>query len=201
MLNPSARNMSKTVFSVRRNTDEKKERGVTATELKGQLGKELFEEGLANGDIIENPETKLYYMRSHERRLENTAVHDKNAMIEYQCDNTADWMAGVAAMMNRSSDWLPDREVSPGAASSASDIIVSDLADEALYAKLQSCYDRSEQLRSNVSKCGQELMRVTTLTDEGVEMVRVGITLSKKVVEAKCVCQHVRVSVLLFTKS
>ena len=78
---------------------------------------------------------------------------------------------------------------------------MSDLADEGLYEKRQSCYDRSEQLRSNVSKCGQELMRVTTLTEEGYEMIRVGITLSKKVVEAKCVCQHVRVSVLLFTKS
>ena len=109
--------MSKTVFSVRRSTDEKKELGLTATELKGKLGKELFQEGLDNGDIIENPDEKLFYMRSRERRREDTAGQDKNALIEYQCDNTADWMGGVAAMMNRSSDWLPEWEISSHAAS------------------------------------------------------------------------------------
>ena len=75
-------------------------------------------------------EDKLLYVRSHERKREHTAGQDKHALIEYSCDNSADWMGGVATMMNESSDGLPEREVSSRAASSG-DTIVSDLADDA----------------------------------------------------------------------
>ena len=61
------------------------------------------------------------------------------------------------------------------------------LVDDALLSKLRQSFEVSENLRINVAKCGQELMKVTTLTDEGAGMVRRGFALSKKLLEARLI--------------
>ena len=59
-----------------------------------------------------------------------------------------------------------------------------DTVNDELLRKVQQTYDVCVRLRSNVSHCGQELMRVVGLTPDGVETVRRGLALSKNMLEA-----------------
>ena len=59
-----------------------------------------------------------------------------------------------------------------------------DTVSDELLRKVQQTYDACARLRSNVSHCGQELMRVVGLTPDGVETVRRGLALSKNMLEA-----------------
>ena len=165
-----ARNLSKSVWCFQRHTDAKKEHGLTATDLRAKFGKDLFNEGLASGDIVEDKDDNLFYMRSHEK-----TGKDKQADIHYAFADNAEWMGGVASMMNKCSDWVQ----TSGAAGSSGSVV-----DDALLSKLQEILEVSQNLRINVAKCGQELMRVTTLTDEEAGMVRHGFAMSKKLLEA-----------------
>jgi hypothetical protein len=174
-IHPSARNLSKSVFSFRRHTDAKKEHGLTATELRAKFGKDLFNAGLAEGDIVEDKDENLFYMRSHQKNSRHITGKDKQADIHYAFADNAEWMGGVASMMNKCSDWV---QTSGAVGSSGS------LVGDALLSKLQQSLEASQDLRINVAKCGQELMRVTTLTDEAAGMVRHGFALSKKLLEA-----------------
>ena len=188
-----SRRNAQTFFSVfdsptHKKVDDGKSRGVTRTELRAKLGDTLFQDGLDTGDIIEDPVDKLFYMRSRQKRVENTLLEEKVATMDYSCEETGVRMSAVAAMMNASSDWLVD--VDSGAASSGDNRAASpstDMADDALLEKLQQSFGASQLLRMNVAKCGQELMRATTLTDEGVQMVRRGLALSKNLLEAKII--------------
>ena len=165
-IHPNARNLSKSVFCFQRHTDAKKEHGLTGTDLRAKFGKDLFNAGLASGDIVEDKDENLFYMRSHEKKSRHTTGKDKQADIHYACDDNAEWMGGVASMVNKRSDWVQ----TSGAVS-----------------KLQQSFEVSQNLRINVAKCGQELMKVTTLTDEGAGMVRRGFALSKKLLEARLI--------------
>ena len=185
---PRARNLSKSIISHHKKFSDEKSLGVTRTELRAKLGDTFFQEGLDTGDIIEDPVDKLFFMRSREKKVEKSLLKEKIGTMDYSCEETGEWMGAVAAMMNASSDWLVD--VDSGAASSGDNRAASpstDMADDALLEKLQQSFDASQLLRMNVAKCGQELMRATTLTDEGVQMVRRGLALSKNLLEAKII--------------
>jgi hypothetical protein len=164
---------------------KQKSLGVTKTEMRAKLGDTLFQEGLATGDIIENKEEKLFYMRSNEKRSEQAVGQDKTASLEYTHDDTQAWAGGVCAMMNECSDWQTEARNSGGAASSGDNAPAPQMfADDALVTKLQETFDVAQRLRENVMKCGQDLMKVTTLTDEGAHMLQLGVAVSKTLMEA-----------------
>ena len=194
-IDPKARNLNKSVFSSRREVNAKNDIGLTRTEMRSKLGDALFKEGLADGDIIENKEENLFYMRSSEKRIERAVGKDKAASLEYTHDDTQAWAGAVCAMMNECSDWQTEARNSGGAASSRDNSPASQMfADDALFAKLQQTLDVALCLRENVMKRRQDLIKVTTLTDEGAQMLQRGVALSKTLMEAVS-----NIQVMLFT--
>ena len=194
-IDPKARNLNKSVFSRRREVNAKNDIGLTRTEMRSKFGDALFKEGLADGDIIENKEENLFYMRSSVKRIKRAVGKDKAASLEYTHDDTQAWAGAVCAMMNECSDWQTEARNSGGAASSRDNSPASQMfADDALFAKLQQTFDVAQRLRENVMKRGQDLIKVTTLTDEGAQMLQRGVALSKTLMEAVS-----NIQVMLFT--
>ena len=188
-INPDARTITKSIFCRKHQSDEQKQVGLTRTEMRAKLGDTLFQEGLDCGDIVENKEKQLFYMRSEEVRKEKGMTEESNAMLQYSCETT-DFL-GTAA------NFIDDHmviDVDNGARSSGDpnpqpqDMVEQEQAVISdLLIKVQHSFDASTRLRNNVSQCGQELMRVAELTPDGVEMVRRGLALSKNLLEANTI--------------
>ena len=62
-----------------------------------------------------------------------------------------------------------------------------DSVSDELLGRVQQTYDACARIRSNVSHFGQELMRVVGLTPDGVQTVKRGLALSKKMLEANAI--------------
>jgi len=162
--------------------------GLTRTELRAKLGDTLFQEGLDCGDIVEDPENELFYMRSAEKRKEKGVTVENNAIHEYTLDTTD--LLGTAAGFFEEHMMLDDN----GSRSSGypnpppkdmidqEQVVIGELLE-----KVQHCFDASTRLRTNVSQCGQELMRVAGLAPDGIEMVRRGLALSNKLLKANAI--------------
>ena len=89
-IHPNARNLSKSVFCFRRHTDVKKEHGLTGTDLRAKFGDDLFNAGLATGDIVEDKDENLFYMRIQSKKSKHITGKDKQADIHYACDDNAE---------------------------------------------------------------------------------------------------------------
>ena len=169
-INPSARTINKNLFCRQHEAQEERNLGMTRTELRAKLGDQLFQQGLDCGDIVENTKDNLFYMRTAEQRKEKAATVEHNAILEYSLPDNEDFL-GTAAGFIEEHMMLDDN----GARSSGDPSppqVGQDIVSDELLKKVQQCYDAGTRLRSNVSQCGQELMRVAGLTPDGVQMVQ-----------------------------
>ena len=133
-------------------------------------------------------------MRSAESWKSTAKVEENNATLEYSLD-TADFL-GTAALFIEDHMVFDDN----GARSSGDpnpppqdmveqeQVVIGDLL-----LKVQHSFDASTRLRNNVSQRGQELMREAGLTPGGVQTVKRGHTLSKKMLEANAIALDLRV--------
>ena len=188
IVNPDCRTISKGVYCRKHESAEMKNIGLTRTELRAKLGDTLFQEGLDCGDIVEDPENKLFYMRSAEKRKEKGVTVENNAILEYSLE-AADFLGTAAGFFEehmmlddngaRSSE---DPNPPPKDMIDQEQVVIGELLE-----KVQHCFDASTRLRTNVSQCGQELMRVAGLAPDGIEMVRRGLALSNKLLKANAI--------------
>jgi hypothetical protein len=124
-------------------------------------------------------------MRSAEHRKEKGAIVENNAILEYNVSDHGDYLGTAAGFIEEHLMFDDDDTHSRGR--SSSDVCPTadpDTVSDELLEKVQQTYDVFARLRSNVSHCGQELMRVVGLTPDGVETVRRGLALSKNMLEA-----------------
>ena len=122
-------------------------------------------------------------MRSSERRKEKGVIFENNALLECQAEDTAEFLGTAAGFVEEHMD----DDATHSRSRSSSDACPTadpDTVSDELLRKVQQTYDACARLRSNVSHCGQELMRVVGLTPDGVETVRRGLALSKNMLEA-----------------
>ena len=67
-----------------------------------------------------------------------------------------------------------------------------DSVSDELLGKVHQTYDACARLRSNISHCGEEFMRVVGLMPEGIQTVKQGLALSKNIMlEANAIITNV----------
>ena len=186
-INPNARTITKNLLCRRHEAQEEKNLGLTKTELRAKLGDEFFQDGLDCGDIIENKKDKLFYMRSAEHRKEKGSILEHNAILEYTVPDHADFVGIAAGFIEEHLMFDDDDTHARSSRDPCPTTVDRDSVSDELLGKVQKTYDGCARLRSNVSHCGQELVRVVGLTPDGVETVKRGLALSKKMLEANAI--------------
>ena len=156
-------------------SDEIAECGLSRTEMKAKMGV-YFDEGLASGDIWE--ENSFFYTKTHKKTQGKLyeEVDELNKTMFVPDDDT--FLGFAAELHGKMLDWANYalQEGGPKSSDSAgsSERSAPQVADDELMMRLQESFDATTRLTHQVKKAGQEIMQVTTITDEGMQMVKRG---------------------------
>ena len=117
-------------------------------------------------------------MRSAEHRKEKGSLLEHNEILEYIVPDQ-----GIEEHLMFADDDTHARS----SRDPCQPTVDRDSVSDELLGKVQQTYDACARLRSNVSHCGEELMRVVGLMPEGVQTVKRGLALSKNMLEANAI--------------
>ena len=117
-------------------------------------------------------------MRSAEHRKKKGSILEHNAVLEYIVPDQ-----GIEEHLMFADDDTHARS----SRDPCQPTVDRDSVSDELLGKVHQAYDACARLRSNVSHCGEELMRVVGLMPEGVQTVKRGLALSKNMLEANAI--------------
>ena len=165
--------MERIVKVTKTSSEELGECGLSKTEMKAKMGVD-FEEGLACGDIWEDG--SFYYTKNlkiNQGKSYEEAEEIKNTM-DIQGDEA--FLGFAAELHGKMMEWanyaLQEGGPKCTGSSGSSERGSSQVADDELMVRLQESFDATTRLTHQVKKAGQEIMQVTTITEEGMEMVK-----------------------------
>jgi len=153
-------------------SSEVEEHGMSKTAIK-QKYKEYFQEGIDEGDIWQG-EDGLWYEKTATKRRKVESVEKKDVSYDTEPKSLKDAMAIERSMSSQCADWFNMTEDAVRKLVDKSEQSDDGLASDELMSRVQEAYDATTRLINNIKRTAQEIMAVTTVTEQGMAMVNQG---------------------------
>ena len=163
--------------------------GIPKAAMKAKLPGELFQEAMDDGDVWQDAEDGLWYMRSKKkaRKITFNEVQEGEKLSDVK--DEAAFRCLAADMKGKQFSWsswvLSDVPRNPASSQASSSEVrtTPQFANAELMAALQDSFDATTWLTMHVKRAGHELMSSASVTKSGADMVHTGVQLCRDLVE------------------